>query len=41
MKPITRRAALGALAAAPLARPAIVRAQSSSKPVKIGLLSAT
>ncbi|MBW4091265.1 MAG: ABC transporter substrate-binding protein [Proteobacteria bacterium] len=39
MNPITRRAALGALAAAPLARPAIVRAQSTSKPVKIGLLS--
>ncbi|MGH7043160.1 MAG: ABC transporter substrate-binding protein [Acetobacteraceae bacterium] len=39
MTPITRRAALGALAVAPLARPALVRAQSSSKPVKIGLLS--
>jgi branched-chain amino acid transport system substrate-binding protein len=39
MNPITRRAALGALAVAPLARPAIVRAQSTSKPVKIGLLS--
>ena len=39
MNPITRRAALGALAATPLARPAIVRAQSTSKPVKIGLLS--
>ncbi|HSU07128.1 MAG TPA: ABC transporter substrate-binding protein [Acetobacteraceae bacterium] len=36
---ISRRAALGALAAAPLARPAILRAQSSSKPVRIGLLS--
>ncbi len=39
MTSITRRAALGALAAAPLARPAIVRAQSSSRPVRIGLLS--
>ncbi len=36
---ITRRAALGALAATPLARPALLRAQSSSKPVRIGLLS--
>jgi branched-chain amino acid transport system substrate-binding protein len=36
---ITRRAALGALATVPLARPAILRAQSSSKPVRIGLLS--
>lgn len=39
MTPLSRRAALGALAAAPLARPAIIRAQSSSQPVKIGLLS--
>jgi branched-chain amino acid transport system substrate-binding protein len=39
MPQITRRAALAALAAAPLARPAIVRAQSTSKPIKIGLLS--
>ncbi|MEO8714189.1 MAG: ABC transporter substrate-binding protein [Acetobacteraceae bacterium] len=39
MKPITRRAALGALAAAPLARPALIRAQTISAPVKIGLLS--
>jgi len=36
---ITRRAALGALAVASLARPALIRAQSSSTPVKIGLLS--
>ena len=36
---ITRRAALGALAAAPLATPGIIRAQSTSKPVRIGLLS--
>ena len=39
MRTITRRAALSALAAAPLARPALIRAQSSSAPVKIGLLS--
>ncbi len=39
MAKITRRAALGALAAAPLARPALVRAASTSKPVKIGLVS--
>jgi branched-chain amino acid transport system substrate-binding protein len=39
MKKLTRRAALGALAVVPLARPAILRAQSSSKPVRIGLLS--
>src|SRR5580692_13193376 len=39
MMRITRRAALGVLAAAPLARPALLRAQSSSAPVKIGLLS--
>ena len=36
---ITRRVALGALAAAPLTRPALLRAQTSSKSVKIGLLS--
>ncbi len=36
---ISRRAALGAIAAAPLAGPALLRAQSSSAPVKIGLLS--
>jgi branched-chain amino acid transport system substrate-binding protein len=36
---VSRRILLGGLAAAPLARPAIVRAQSSSKPVRIGLLS--
>ncbi|MGA3397577.1 MAG: ABC transporter substrate-binding protein [Acetobacteraceae bacterium] len=39
MTRITRRAALGALAAAPLARPGLLRAQSSSVSVKIGLLS--
>jgi branched-chain amino acid transport system substrate-binding protein len=36
---LKRRAALGVLAAVPLARPGILRAQSTSKPVKIGLLS--
>ncbi|MDQ2804710.1 MAG: ABC transporter substrate-binding protein [Pseudomonadota bacterium] len=39
MTAITRRAALAAFAAAPLAKPGIIRAQSSSKSVKIGLLS--
>jgi len=39
MTRITRRAALAALATAPLARPPIVRAQSSSQPVKIGFVS--
>jgi branched-chain amino acid transport system substrate-binding protein len=39
MTRITRRAALGALAAAPLARPALLRAQTSSTPVRVGLLS--
>ncbi len=36
---ITRRAVLGTLAAAPSAMPGILRAQSTSKPVRIGLLS--
>jgi branched-chain amino acid transport system substrate-binding protein len=39
MPRITRRAALGGLAAAPLAMPGLLRAQSTSKPVRIGLLS--
>ena len=39
MSKVTRRAALAGLATVPLARPAFVRAQSSSAPVKIGLLS--
>jgi branched-chain amino acid transport system substrate-binding protein len=39
MTSITRRTALGAIAAAPLARPALLRAQGSSAPIKIGLLS--
>ncbi|HYZ61422.1 MAG TPA: ABC transporter substrate-binding protein [Acetobacteraceae bacterium] len=36
---LTRRAALGAVAAIPLARPGIIRAQTNSNPIKIGLLS--
>src|SRR3978361_1563115 len=36
---MTRRALVGTLAAAPLAAPRIVRAQASSEPVRIGLLS--
>ena len=39
MHTLTRRAALGGLGALSLARPAILHAQSTSKPVKIGLLS--
>jgi branched-chain amino acid transport system substrate-binding protein len=39
MPNITRRAALAGLAAAPLAKPGLLRAQSTSKPVKIGMLS--
>jgi len=39
MTRITRRAALAGLATAPLARPGIVRSQSSSQPVKIGFVS--
>ena len=39
MPAITRRAALAGLAAAPLAKPSVIRAQSTSKPVKLGLLS--
>src|SRR5208337_5007187 len=39
MPHISRRAALAGLAVAPLAKPGIIRAQSISKPVKIGLLS--
>jgi branched-chain amino acid transport system substrate-binding protein len=39
MSKLSRRVVISGLAAAPLARPAIIRAQSSSKPVKIGLLS--
>ena len=39
MNKLTRRATLGALAATPLAAPALVRAASVSKTVKIGLVS--
>jgi branched-chain amino acid transport system substrate-binding protein len=39
MVTMTRRAVMGTLAAASLAKPAIVRAQASSEPIKIGLLS--
>jgi branched-chain amino acid transport system substrate-binding protein len=39
MSRVSRRVLIGGLAAVPLARPGIIRAQSSSKSVKIGLLS--
>jgi branched-chain amino acid transport system substrate-binding protein len=39
MTKILRRVLIGGLAATPLAAPGIIRAQSSSKPVRIGLLS--
>src|SRR5579872_6801053 len=39
MHKFSRRAIVSGLAAAPLAMPGIIRAQSTSKPVKIGLLS--
>ncbi len=39
MSRLSRRVLLSGLAVAPLARPGLIRAQSSSKPVKIGLLS--
>ena len=39
MTRMTRRAVIGTLAAAPLAAPAILRAQTTSEPIKIGLLS--
>lgn len=39
MNKITRRAALAGLAVAPMARPGIIHAQSTSKPVRIGVLS--
>jgi branched-chain amino acid transport system substrate-binding protein len=39
MLKISRRAAVSGLAAAPLAMPGILRAQSTSKPVRMGLLS--
>jgi branched-chain amino acid transport system substrate-binding protein len=39
MNRLSRRAVVSALTLAPIAMPAIIRAQSTSKPVKIGLLS--
>lgn len=39
MTTLHRRVLLGAIAATPLAAPGIIRAQTNSKPVKIGLLS--
>src|SRR5689334_6373151 len=39
MQKLTRRLAVGAIATAPLAMPAILRAQTTSKAVRIGLLS--
>ena len=39
MPTLSRRLLLGGLAAAPLAKPGLIRAQTSSKPIRIGLLS--
>ena len=39
MRKLSRRLALGGLAAVPLATPGLIRAQSTSKPVRLGLLS--
>jgi branched-chain amino acid transport system substrate-binding protein len=39
MRKLSRRLALGGLAATPLAMPALIRAQTTSKPVRLGLLS--
>ncbi|WP_428485902.1 ABC transporter substrate-binding protein [Rhodopila sp.] len=39
MSRLTRRVLISSAAAAPLARPGIIRAQSTSKPVRIGLVS--
>ncbi len=39
MPTLSRRLLLGSLAAAPLATPGIIRAQSSSKPIRMGLCS--
>jgi branched-chain amino acid transport system substrate-binding protein len=39
MTKVSRRALLGSIAASPLAIPGIIRAQSSSRPIRIGLLS--
>ncbi|HUB49708.1 MAG TPA: ABC transporter substrate-binding protein [Acetobacteraceae bacterium] len=39
MTKLSRRVLLGSIAASPLAMPGIIRAQSTSKPIRIGLLS--
>ena len=39
LKGVSRRAALAMLAAAPLAKPGLVRAQAASGPIKMGILS--
>jgi branched-chain amino acid transport system substrate-binding protein len=39
MQKLSRRLALGGIAAAPLAMPGLIRAQTSSKPVRLGMLS--
>ena len=39
MRNLTRRLTLGGLAAAPLSMPALIRAQSTSKPIRIGIMS--
>src|SRR5579863_4854292 len=39
MSRVSRRLTLGGIAAAPLAMPGLIRAQSTSKPVRLGLLS--
>jgi branched-chain amino acid transport system substrate-binding protein len=39
MRKLSRRVALGGLAATPLSMPGLIRAQSTSKPVRLGLLS--
>ena len=39
MEKLSRRLTIGAIAATPLAMPGLIRAQSTSKPIRIGLLS--
>ena len=39
MAKISRRAAIGVLASAPLTRSGIIRAQTNSSPIKLGLIS--
>jgi branched-chain amino acid transport system substrate-binding protein len=39
MRKLTRRSLVGAMALAPLAKPALIRAQTASAPIRIGLLS--